>query len=138
MYPAEDVFPVAQVSLQESHVVLAGDVVDVSEHPEFAELGGKLRLRLSYDVALMDPAVVLQLFDGDEGHVILFCQLPELRGLHHGSVFIHDLAADAALGKTGQAQQVHRRLGVAVSDQHAAPTGDQREYMARPPEILRL
>ena len=119
-------------------MVLSGDVVDVSEHPEFAELGGKLRLRLSYDMALVDPAVVLQLFDGDEGHVILFCQLPELRGLHHGSVFIHDLAADAALGKTGQAQQVHRRLGVAVSDQHAAPTGDQREYMARPPEILRL
>ncbi len=83
----------------------------------------------------MDTAVILQFLDRDKFQSVLLRQLPQIRGPHHGSVFLHDLTAHAALGKSRQTHEVHSCLSMAVSHEHSAPSCYKREYVSRSSEI---
>jgi hypothetical protein len=54
----------------------------------------------------------------------------------HGPVFLHDLADHAGRVEAGEAGDVHRRLGMAGADQHAAVAGHQWEDVARRDDVL--
>ncbi len=55
----------------------------------------------------------------------------------HRPVVVDDLRDHTGRPQPGRAQQIHRRLGVARSSQHAARMGAQREDMAGPGQIGR-
>ena len=85
----------------------------------------------------MTFAVILQISDGDELQAPFLRLLLEFRGAHHGAVFPHDLAAQAAFLQTGQPQQIDRRFCVAVAFQNAVRLCQKGKHMAGAPEILR-
>ena len=104
---------------------------------ELAVVGGELGHGLLAHVVVMHAAVILELLDAHEDDAELLGKGGQLGGAHHRAVLAHDLTAQAALLHAGVAQQVDGGLGVAVALQHAAGTGDEREHMAGPAEILR-
>ena len=117
-------------------MLLAGDVVHEAVDGELAVVGGELGHGLLAHVVVMHAAVVLELLDAHEDDAELLGKGGQLGGAHHRTVLAHDLAAQATLLHAGVAQQVDGGLGVAVALQHAAGTGDEREHVAGPAEIL--
>ena len=79
--------------------------------------------------------IILQVRDRDKYQSVFLCHGLQLFSTHHGTVFPHDLAAQTALGQTGQTAQIHRCLRVSVAHQHTAMPCRQRKYMPRPPQI---
>ena len=138
MHAAEQVAAVADVALDERDMMLAGQVVDVAHDAELTEAGGHLGVRLAHDVLVMAAAVVLKILDGDDGETPLLGLVEQLGGAHHRAVVAHYLAAQTALLQTGQTAQINGRLRVAVARQHAAAARDEREYVTRTAQILRL
>ena len=138
MHAAEHIFAVPDITLHKSHMVLAGNIVHIAIDLKVSVLGRHVRAGLLHHMFFMDTAVILQFLDRDKFQSVLLRQLPQIRGPHHGSVFLHDLTAHAALGKSRQTHEVHSCLGMAVSHEHSAPSCYKREYVSRSSEILGL
>ena len=135
MDAAQNTLSVSYFSLDQGNMVLSGNVIHITEHPESAVLRGKVCLCLTYNVALMDAAVVLKVLYGNEGKAVFLCKLEQIRSAHHVSVFRHNLTAHPALGKAGKPEKVHGCLRVAVSDKHPTSFGNERKSVSGTPEI---
>ena len=134
---AEEVLAVADIALDEGDVVFAGQVIRKAEYFEIAEFRRHIGFCFTDHVLVVAAAVVLQIVDGDEFHVVLFGQFPELGRTHHRAVVGHDFAAQAYLLESCQAQQVHCGFCMAIAHEDTAAAGDEREHVARTAEIVR-
>ena len=105
--------------------------------PMSGEVADRLGAGLPDHMPIVAAAVVLEGLDGYHLQSPLLRLFQQLDGAHHSAVIPHDLTAQAALGQSGQAAQIHRGLGVAVPNQHPAPPGHQRKYVAGTAQILR-
>ena len=138
MHAAEHILAVPDITFHKSHMVLAGNIVHIAIDLKVSVLGRHVRAGLLHHMFFMDTAVILQFLDRDKFQSVLLRQLPQVRGPHHGSVFLHDLTAHAALGESRQTHEVYSCLGVAVSHKDTATSCHERKYMTRSSEILRL
>ena len=138
MHAAEHILAVPDITFHKGNMVLAGNIVHIAVDLKVSVLGRHVRAGLLHHMFFMDTAVILQFLDRDKFQSVLLRQLPQVCGPHHGSVFLHDLTAHAALGKSSQTHEVHSCLGVAVSHKDTAAPCHERKYMARSSEILRL
>ena len=125
------------VAFDEGDVVLARDLALIAVGLEMAVFGRQVGDRHALDRLLVAAPVADQVGDGHDLHAVLRRKLDQFRGAHHRAVLAHDLAAQAALFHPREAHQVHRGLGVAGADEHAALAGLEREHMARPAEVGR-
>ncbi len=82
-------------------------------------------------------AVFHQVGDGDQRHVVLFREPGQLRHTGHRAVLVHDLADHACRVQPGNAGEVHGRLGVSGTGEHAAWPRTQREHMTGTHQIAR-
>ena len=86
MDPAEDLPAVADITLHQGHMVLAGQVVDVAVNLEIPEAGGHFGGSLPHHMLVVAAAVVLQRLDGDDLHPPFPRLFQQLGGAHHGTV----------------------------------------------------
>ena len=111
------------------------DGVAETEHLEVSVDGGQLCPCHFFHEVVMIPAVVLEFPNGDKGQSMLFRKVRQLFATHHGTIVVHDLAAESHLCQTSQTQQVNSRLSVAIPLQNTAGLCLQREHVSRAAEV---
>ena len=138
MYTAQNIFPIANLTFHQCHMMFTGDVIHIPINLKFSILGWHLCTCFPYDMFFMDPAVILQIFDRNKFQVVLLRQLPEILCPHHRSVLFHDFTADSTFFQSGKTHQINRCLGMTISYQHTSMPCHQRKYMPRSSKVLRF
>lgn len=126
------------VALDQRHVFDVLVDAGVADRAELAVPGRDARLGDTFDVLLVLAPPLDQVGDGDQREVVLVGEDAQLVGLRHRAfVFLADDLADRACGlQAREPGQIHGRLGVAGTAQHAAVLGTQRNHVPGLGEIV--
>ena len=135
---AEQIFTVADFAFDESNMMFTVKLVDIAVSLEIAVFCRHIYNCFAFDQLLVALAVVLQIFDCDEFKIVFLGKFYELRCTHHGSVFLHDFAAESTFLKSCQSQQINCCFCVAVSFQNTVFLCFEREHVSRAPEVFWL
>ena len=90
----------------------------------------------AFDEAVVAVAIGDQVGDGADLQAVAAGEGNEIVEPGHRPVLVHDLTDDARGVQSGEAADVHRRLGMAGADEDAAVAGDERKDVAGGNDIL--
>ena len=114
--------------MHQGQALLAGDPVPVDDRlPAAAAARGQAVFGVALQQVVVPDAVGDQVADGADPQAMPPGEADQLRQAGHAAVIIHDLADHAGRIEPGNASHIHRRLGMARTDQHAAVAGHERE-----------
>ena len=100
----------AHVAENERDVLVIVDVVAISDHPPYAELGREPRFGNAMNESLGLEAIRDELRDGDEREVVLRRELLELRTPRSRAIFIQNFANDSGRIESSEVSQDRLRL----------------------------
>lgn len=138
MNTAEDRFGRRDITLDESHVMLARHLVDIAIGTERAVLGRKVGTGDLLDEFLRTTTVFYQRLDGNAHELMLISKLKQFLSAHHRTILTHYLTTEASLGETSKATEVNSSLGMPGTNEHATITSLQWEHVTRTTEVDRL
>ena len=138
MYAHQHVGAITDVPFHQGHMVFAIQLVHEGVRAKRSVARGHGRVGYFHHMAFVLLAVVLQRLDGDELQIESPGKLDQLGRAHHGTVLAHNLAAQTAFLKAGEAHQIDGGLGVAVAFQYAIGFRHQRKHVARAAEVAGL
>ena len=136
MHTTENVFSVPNITLNQGHVVLAVELVHIAICHKVAVFGGHLGNSHAVYQLFVALTVGLQILDGDEFQVVLLCQLLQLWCSHHGTIVLHDFAAQTTFLQSSQTHQVYGGFGVTIANKYTIRFCFQWEHMTRTAEIV--
>jgi hypothetical protein len=119
MHPNEHILAISDVSTYKSEVCLFVDLIFKGVQVKLAVLGWQLRGRHPVDDNFGALAIGNQVRHSNQRHFVTAGEAMELRHARHCAVRIHDFTDHSGGTQTGQARQVHSRLGLPGSCQHA-------------------
>ena len=90
------------------------------------------------DEAFGPKPVADQIRRRDDLQAVVLGEVDQIGDPRHRPVFLHDFANNARRNQACDARKIHRSLGLAGADQHAAIASAQRKNMAGPREIAGL
>src|SRR5262245_8927004 len=108
----------------------------VSVEFELAELRLHFLLGETLDGALVAQAMANEVCDRADLHVVLTCELLDLRPARHRAVVVHQLTQHACRLQPGELAEIDRSFGMTRAYEHATRSWTQREDVSRPREIL--
>ena len=120
---AQQTFAISDLTLHQGNVVLPVEFVDIAVGHEVAVFGRHLDDSFPFHQLLVLLAIILEHLDSDELHPVLLRQLKQLALSHHGTVILHDLAAETALLEACQPKQIHGSFRMSISLQHTVFLG---------------
>ena len=122
----------------QGHMLLAAHLLAVAVQREYAMARRQPASRNTIDDALGASPPGDQIADRDQRQAMCPREGLELRTARHAAVVVDDLDEYTTGLQAGEAGEVHGRLGVPRTRQHAAWDRAQREHMPRPVEITGL
>src|SRR5262249_8008395 len=135
MQPGKHALSIADIAVDEGHVMHAVERRHVGIAIERADFGGDLE----FPDALHELVAVLsvgdQLGDRDLRKFMFLCKGSHFRTAHHRAVVVHQLCQHTNGRQRGKAAQVNAGLGMAGTHQYATLSRNEREYMTRAHKI---
>ncbi len=124
-------------AVDERHVVLAGQLVDIEVQLEVAVVRGQVHDAVAPHDPFARAAPGDERGDRQDAQAVLVRERDQVRQAGHLAVVAHDLADDGDGLEAGKPRQVDGGLGVAGAAQDAAGDGLQREHVAGADEVAR-
>ena len=91
----QQIFPIGDIAFNQSNMVLAIELIDVSVCTEVAILGGHLGISHTLYEFIVLLAIILKCLNRDELQIPLLGKLDKFGSTHHRAVIAHDLAGRA-------------------------------------------
>ena len=135
VHTTEDRFGGGDIALDQSDMVFARHLVDISVGTESTILGRQFGDRNLLDKFLGVTTIGDKVGDGNLDQIMLLGKLQEFGGTHHGTVLAHDFAAETALLETRQTAEIDGGLGVTRAHQDTAIARLEREHVTRTAEV---
>ena len=135
MQPRQHVLAVADLAVDEGHVMHAVERRDIGVALERADLGLDVEFADALDQLVAVLPVGDQVGDRDLRQLVLLGEGGDLRPAHHRAVVVHQFGQHADRRQPGEPAEIDAGLGMAGAHQHAALARDQREDVAGPHEI---
>ena len=138
MHPDEDwTLCVPKVSLDESHVLLAGNGVQVGMGDEVTRSRGHRDFHdLAHELFVV-AAVSDQVRNRDDRNAVPFAKGNEAWHASHRPIVVHDLADDCRRGETSKFGQVDRCFSLTSANEHPSLSGTQRKDVPGAREVFR-
>ena len=133
--PRRHVPAVADVAIDEGHVVDAVERRDIGIALERPDFGGDLEFGDPLHQLVAVLPVGDQFGDRDLHQFVLLREGGDVRPAHHGAVVFHQLGQNAHRRQTGEPAKIDAGFGMARAHQHAAFARHQREHVAGAHEI---